>query len=103
MIVEFLLPELAVKLFPIFVSGRLFEIFHEPHQVARRLDAAERSVKMIGHHAIGVYRKPIGDGFLAKTLDQPNGISGARENRTPARAAHRHEIRGLSYVADRVQ
>jgi len=99
-VVEFLLPERFPKLLSIFARGCLFQVLDKREQAARRIEAGDKGVKMIGHHAIGVDREAMCDGLFEQNLDQPRGICRVCEHRTPACAAQRNEVRSWAYVPE---
>jgi len=103
LVVELLLPERFPKLLLIFARGCLFQVLDKREQAARRIEAGDEGVKMVGHHAIGVDREPMRDGLCAQNLDEPRGIVRVCEYRTPTCAAQRNEVRRLAYVPEPVK
>ena len=102
-IVKFLLPQHLAMPTMIFVRGRSLEILHKCQQVARRLLSRKQSVKMIGHHAISVHRKPKCDRLFPEVFDQPKRILRVCKHRPPACAAQRNEARKLADILNRVK
>jgi hypothetical protein len=76
----------------VLVSGALFEVVDEPHQVTGILETFGNKMEMVGHKTKGVEGKRMARrerGELGKDLLAQGNV---RENRVAFRAADRNEV-----------
>lgn len=91
-IVEFFLPEKAIRIFPERQGACVFHVFDEGEQIRSGFQAGDKAVQVIGHDAVGMDPEAMLEGMFLYDFDQAGGAGGVCEYGTTFRAAERDEI-----------